>query len=240
MPARGLSLRIASMALSTALVLTATIVINVYVPATRGYFNIGETMIYLVALLFNPVTAAFAGGVGSALADIVLGYSIYAPATLLIKAAEGAVASILVRKMRGPRYGLFVLSLCTITAYLFMLLFVGYTFFVGEVELTFSGILTIRGFIEPISWIIIVPILIATPLYMLVRRRDEVGLILISLLLAGSIMIFGYFLYEWYLVGEYALVEVPVNLGQVVIGIAVALPIYTLIKKHFRELWRGI
>ncbi len=222
------------MALSTALVLAATVVINIYVPATRGYFNLGETMIYLVALLFDPLTAAFAGGVGSALADVVLGYTIYAPATLVIKAAEGALASTLVRRLRGRQRGIFALSMGTVAAYFVVILVIGYTLFVGEVELTLSGLLTLKGFIEPTSWILIASAAIATPLYILIRKKGEIGLILISLLSAGSIMILGYYLYEQLILGYYALAEVPVNLGQVVMGIAVAIPTYTLITKYTR------
>ena len=228
------------MALSTALVLAATIMINVYVPATRGYFNLGETMIYLVALLFDPLTAAFAGGVGSALADVVLGYTIYAPATLVIKAAEGALASTLVRRLRGGQRGLFALSMGTVAAYFSVVLVIGYTIFAGEIELTLSGLLTLKGFIAPTSWILIASAAVATPLYILVRRKGEIGLILISLLSAGSIMILGYYLYEQLVLGYYALAEVPVNLGQVVMGIAVAIPVYTLIRKYTRRLPESI
>ena len=223
------------MTLSTALVLAATVIINIYVPATRGYFNLGETMIYLVALLFDPLTAAFAGGVGSALADVVLGYTIYAPATLVIKAAEGALASTLVRRLRGRQRGIFALSMGTVAAYFVVILVIGYTLFVGEVELTLSGLLTLKGFIEPTSWILIASAAIATPLYILIRKKGEIGLILISLLSAGSIMILGYYLYEQLILGYYALAEVPVNLGQVVMGIAVAIPTYTLITKYTRR-----
>jgi len=229
------SLKAAGMALSTALVLAATVIINIYVPATRGYFNLGETMIYLVALLFDPLTAAFAGGVGSALADVVLGYTIYAPATLVIKAAEGALASTLVRRLRGRQRGIFALSMGTVAAYFVVILVIGYTLFVGEVELTLSGLLTLKGFIEPTSWILIASAAIATPLYILIRKKGEIGLILISLLSAGSIMILGYYLYEQLILGYYALAEVPVNLGQVVMGIAVAIPTYTLITKYTRR-----
>ncbi|MEM1654767.1 MAG: ECF transporter S component [Nitrososphaerota archaeon] len=239
MLARKQSLKAAEIALSTALVLAATIMVNVYVPATRGYFNLGETMIYLVALLFNPFTAAFAGGVGSALADIILGYTIYAPATLVIKAVEGAVASALFRRLRvGGRVGgraLLALSTGTVLAYSLLILIIGYTIFVGEVELTLSEFLRLRGFIDPVIWTFIASALIATPIYVLVRKRGEIGLILLSLLFAGSIMILGYYLYEQLILGYYALAEVPVNLGQVILGIAVAIPTYMLVRRHIQR-----
>lgn len=234
MLAKKQSLKAAEVALSTALVLAATIAVNIYVPATRGYFNLGETMIYLVALLFNSFTAAFAGGVGSALADIILGYTIYAPATLIIKAAEGAVASALIRRLKVGGRGLLALSMGTVLAYSSLILIIGYTIFVGEIELMFLEFLKLKGFIDPAIWTFIASALIATPIYVLVRRRGEIGLMLLSLLFAGSIMILGYYLYEQLILGYYALAEVPINLGQVILGIAVAIPTYMLVRRRIR------
>ncbi|MCS7172622.1 MAG: ECF transporter S component [Armatimonadetes bacterium] len=77
--------------LSVALVAVATLVIRIPVPATQGYINLGETMVYLTALLLGPVSGAVAGGVGSALADLLAGYTAFAPFTLVIKGIEGGL-----------------------------------------------------------------------------------------------------------------------------------------------------
>ena len=69
-------LGLALTAISTALVAVATIVFSFYVPQTRGFFNTGETMVFTAAILFGPVIGAFAGGVGSMLADVLLGLSL--------------------------------------------------------------------------------------------------------------------------------------------------------------------
>ncbi|MGB9842002.1 MAG: ECF transporter S component [Candidatus Bathyarchaeales archaeon] len=69
------------------------------IPATSGYFNIGETTIYIAALLFGPFVGALSGGIGAALADIYLGFSIFAPATLTIKGIEGAIVGYLNQKL---------------------------------------------------------------------------------------------------------------------------------------------
>ena len=61
------------------------------IPATGGYFNLGEATIYIAALLFGPFVGAFSGGVGAGLADIYLGYVYFAPGTLIIKGVEGAI-----------------------------------------------------------------------------------------------------------------------------------------------------
>ena len=85
----------------TSLVCVATMAFSVYVPHTRGFFNIGETIIYTTALLFGPFIGAFAGGVGSMVADIFLGYPYYAPATLIIKACEGGQSKNIAPGNRG-------------------------------------------------------------------------------------------------------------------------------------------
>jgi len=59
-------------------------------PST-SYFNLGEVAIYTIALTFGARSGAVAGGIGSALMDIILGYSIWAPFTFVIKGLEGFV-----------------------------------------------------------------------------------------------------------------------------------------------------
>ncbi len=228
-----LGLKTARLALSTALVTAATIVFTVYVPATRGYFNLGETMIYFTALFFGPLVGAFAGGVGSALADVILGYHIYAPATLLIKAAEGWAAGYLALKLTGREKTsrIFILSLIVSAGYLFAILLVGLYILSGEFEASFTLLMSIAGVIHPLIWYPLAVLGIATPLYLTVRSRKADGLLLLVLLLSGLIMVSGYFVYEQFILGYYALGELPVNFGQVVIGVAVAIPLYRAVKK---------
>jgi len=63
-----------------------------------GYVHLGDAMILLAALMLPWSWAGAAAGVGSAMADLFLGYSIYAPGTLLIKAGMAIVASLLLRR----------------------------------------------------------------------------------------------------------------------------------------------
>lgn len=93
---------VAVAAVFTAFVCVATMLFSIYVPSTEGFFNIGESMVFLSALLFGPFVGAFAGGVGSSLADLLLGYPHYAPATLVIKAREGYVVGVLNRS--NPKF----------------------------------------------------------------------------------------------------------------------------------------
>jgi uncharacterized membrane protein len=87
--------RLVRVALLTALVAVATLVLRVPMPATEGYINVGDAIIVSGALLFGGVVAGVSGGLGSALADGLGGYAHWAPFTLIIKGVEGLVIGIL-------------------------------------------------------------------------------------------------------------------------------------------------
>lgn len=87
--------RLLRTALFTALTCAATLVIQIPMPVTNGYVNIGDCFVLLGAWVLGPLYGAFAGGVGSALADLLSGYAFYVPGTLLIKAAMAVVAALL-------------------------------------------------------------------------------------------------------------------------------------------------
>ncbi len=83
---------LAASSIMAALVCVATIFIILPIPATQGYFNVGDAMVMVAALTFGPMVGAIAGGIGSSLADVIMGYSFYAPYTLVIKGLEGLIA----------------------------------------------------------------------------------------------------------------------------------------------------
>jgi len=91
--------RLAIAGVFAALAYVATAIFIIPIPATSGYFNLGETVIYIAALLFGSLVGAFSGGVGAAIADVFSGYSFFAPGTLVIKACEGTIVGFLSRKL---------------------------------------------------------------------------------------------------------------------------------------------
>ena len=99
------SVLVAQAGIMAALVAVATYAVQVPIPATKGYLNFGDIMIFVSAVAFGPVVGGFAGGVGSALSDVAGGYaSTYAPFTLVIKGAEGIIAGLIsngLSKKRG-------------------------------------------------------------------------------------------------------------------------------------------
>lgn len=229
----------------TALVCVVTMVFSIYVPSTRGFFNIGETMVYVAALLFGPFVGAFAGGVGSMFADVFLGYYYYAPATLVIKALEGGLVGFLGRRKplfskyhTGREWKIFTLEIGVLVGALVSL--IGFLYYSGIVEL-YSGIPqpespTSTIFIPMEFWLglgAFVALLIAVIAFV---SEPEFGWTVISTIFGGLLMVSGYFLYEQFFLGVFAVAEVPVNIGQMTIGLIVATPVVRIIQRTLPQL----
>lgn len=90
-------------ALFAALCCVATMLIHIPMPATNGYINLGDGMVLLGAFLLGPSYGFAAGGLGSMLADILLGYASYAPGTFIIKGVTALIAALVARNTHGKR-----------------------------------------------------------------------------------------------------------------------------------------
>ncbi|MDD3394124.1 MAG: ECF transporter S component [Anaerotignum sp.] len=75
--------------LLVALVTISTMIFQVPVSATQGYIHLGDSMILLIGVFFGARYGMVAGGVGSALADLLSGYAHWALFTLIIKGIMG-------------------------------------------------------------------------------------------------------------------------------------------------------
>lgn len=96
-------LSISTIGIFAALICVLTMLIVIPIPATQGFINVGDAGVMIAGLLLGPVIGGLAGGIGSALADIFLGYTIYAPATLIIKGLEGFVIGIIANPRKNNR-----------------------------------------------------------------------------------------------------------------------------------------
>ena len=65
---------------------------RVPVPGTGGYVHLGDIFVFFSAFAFGPVIGAIAGGVGCGLADILGGWAVWAPLTLIAHGVQGFVA----------------------------------------------------------------------------------------------------------------------------------------------------
>ncbi|MDR0884301.1 MAG: ECF transporter S component [Oscillospiraceae bacterium] len=81
-------------ALLAALVFVVTYLLSIPVPGTQGgYVNLGDAVIFLTALLVGNPWALLAAGLGSGLADLLAGATIYILPTVIIKGLMGFVVA---------------------------------------------------------------------------------------------------------------------------------------------------
>ena len=102
--------RMVSGGLLAAVVALMTAAVKLPVPATGGYMHPGDGAIFLAAYLIGP-WAAVPAALGSALADILGGYAVYALPTAFIKGAMGWIAGRMISGKKMIRNAL-VFILC--------------------------------------------------------------------------------------------------------------------------------
>jgi len=93
--------QIAAIGVMGALATIATMMFAFPIPATSGYFNFGDVIVQISALVFGPVVGALAGGLGSGLADLLGGWYTYVIPTAIIKGAEGYITGRLAGENEG-------------------------------------------------------------------------------------------------------------------------------------------
>ncbi len=87
--------RLAYLGLGVALVCISTMLIQVPIPATKGFLNLGDSIVMVLAVVFGARFAGISGAVGSALADVLSGYAYWAPWTFIIKGLEGLIVGVI-------------------------------------------------------------------------------------------------------------------------------------------------
>ncbi|MBO3840990.1 MAG: ECF transporter S component [Candidatus Brockarchaeota archaeon] len=225
---------VSSAALSTALVFMATASVSIYIPATRGYFNLGDSMIFLTALLFGPLVGFLAGGLGSMLSDLFLGYTVYAPATLIVKGVEGFLTAFLHeafagKESRATRLLMVFLPVPTVILGTMLVIFL----FTGEAEVSLLTIYSATIAYQPILFTILI-VLAASLIFILRVYRENLPLI-VPCFIGGFEMVLGYFLYELSLYQLGAVFEVPANFAQTFLGTLVAVPLYNAVAKRIGQ-----
>lgn len=114
--------------LLAALVCIATMLIKIPSPL-KGYLNLGDGVVLLCGFMLSPVYGFLAAGIGSALADLLLGYATYAPATFLIKGGMALILYFLFRLLQKKIGKIPALLIGGILAEIFMV--AGYFVFEG-------------------------------------------------------------------------------------------------------------
>ena len=234
-------------AMMTALVAITTFAIQLYIPATSGYFNIGEIIIYTSAIIFGPIIGGISGGVGAAIADLI-GYPIYAPGTLVIKFLEGFIIGFLVYNIdfnKTKKYWRFIgIGIGVLIGSVLALIGINYYSATWEIGIIYLG--TIEISVSSIVWIILGIVSGGLIIFASLRISLESAFYSIIILIGGSVMVLGYFIYEYFILYSIlsieliAFAEIPLNFGQALIGLVVSVPIIKILKKSIPSLDKNL
>lgn len=125
---------ICGLGLAIVFILTAYIAVPI---GQFGYVNVGDCAIFLFSTILPPSLSFLVGGIGSALADLHLGYTHYAIFTLFVKGIEAIIVSTCIH-----RFPTKVKLLSFILGAVFMVM--GYYFsdaiLYGDYVVAFSGV----------------------------------------------------------------------------------------------------
>ena len=227
-------------ALLTALVTVTTIAIAIPVPFTNGYVHPGDSMIFMAVLILGRRRGALAAGFGSALADVLLGYFVWAPFTLAIKACMAFCTGIIIEKCAERRRNL-ALSCAFVTAlwFVFNAAVGGVVLYAAQADAVyFAAALEASGDADALSAIVgaietrimaaalLIPaalILIAVVL----RKKENISVPLghiVGMTGGGLFMVFGYYIAGSLIYGNFAVAvfSIPANVAQFAGGFLIA------------------
>ena len=238
MAAREKTNKIIMTGLMIALTTVATMVIAIPVPFTNGYIHLGDSMIFISVLILGWRYGALAAGVGSALADLFLGYVHWVPWTLCIKGIMALMMGILIEKCIGNKRNTVIA--CIVTA-VFWLTFnfavnkvVEYQATNNAAALLSEDVPTVSelgAFLNSVQTQLMVAALLI-PCFLiiisLVIRKTEHIIIpvseIIGMTLGGLWMVFGYYIAGGIMYGNFAVsaFSIPMNMIQFAAGFLVA------------------
>jgi uncharacterized membrane protein len=222
---------VVAIGLCTALVAVSTMVFRLDIPATKGYFNLGDAAIFISALLLGPSVGMLAGGVGSAIADVI-GYPVFAPGTLVVKGIEGLMCGVIFRRLKSGGSRKASLALAGGVLALGAAMSIATSALGTEMDIALGNPFAQFSIVGVVGWDLwaVLLILFGLALAYVAVRKGESSAATISCAVAGLEMVAGYFLYEQLLLavgilpGILPIAEVFPNMAQALIGAAVAVP----------------
>ncbi|TFG73785.1 MAG: ECF transporter S component [Anaerolineales bacterium] len=146
-------------ALMAAMVFVLTVIPRFPVPATGGYIHLGDAGVIFAACAFGPGVAMAAGGLGTALADL-MGYPQWAIFSLLVHGLQGFIVGLVLRRKLN--------AVNLILSAVFSILIVTGGYFISGVILEGAAVAAIE--ILPNTLQALSGSLVGIPLYLAVRQ----------------------------------------------------------------------
>ncbi len=247
------SVNMALAGLMTLVVCVATMAFQMYFPLSQGYINACEGAIYVIALLFGPIIGGIAGGIGSMLANVFLGFNQYALGTLIFKGGEGLAVGLLGYKFRllfKRWWRLLGIIMCGGISGL--ILYVGIRYLTGFAEIyggvqpwwwssSLFGAYFQYGWWYTLvnvpwwTWLIISSCFGLLFLCLILNVDASVGWSALATIGGGLLIILGYFIIEQFFLGLPG-TSIATTTGQILLGIIIAIPIETAMRKISPEI----
>jgi len=89
--------KVALVAVMAAVACVMTLIVQIPVPGTKEFIHLGDIAANFAALAFGPWLGFLIAGGGMAIADLIGGWGIYAPGTLIIHGLQAVVVAFLGR-----------------------------------------------------------------------------------------------------------------------------------------------
>lgn len=129
---------------------------------TGGYVHFGDSIIYVASVFLGPIPGAIVGALGHSLADLLSGYVMFAPITLIVKGLMGyAIGKILYSKLTKTRF---------IVAAILSLNIVTFGYFLAEIPLFGFSAALIVFISSPIQWLMSV---IASSIFIPIINKNK-------------------------------------------------------------------
>ena len=119
-------------------------------------------------------------------------------------------------------------------------------YYTGEVELALGipQLITLNAVlsVSPIFWYVIGAFIVLLVTLMGLIFEPELGWMVFTTLLGGATMVTGYFIYQLFFlfplfgIEVVAFAEIPVNIGQMLIGLVVAIPVIKIVRRSIPQL----
>lgn len=246
--------------LMMAVTAVATMIIAIPVPFTNGYIHLGDSMVFISVMILGWRYGAIVAGIGSALADLFLGYVHWAPWTFLIKGIMALLMGFVIERAMGNKRNTGIAIIATAA------LWVGFNMGVNRIikyeaahnpsnllSEDIPDVTALGEFLNAVQGqLMLVALLI--PVFLIIiafaMKKKEHYIIPVSqilgMTLGGLFMVFGYYIAGGILYGNFAVsaFSIPMNMIQFVMGFLVASLITaalskTPVAKHFAYLPKG-
>lgn len=212
-------------ALMTAFVFITTSLIKIPIPFTNGYIHAGDMSIFIAGILLGPLHAAFAAGVGSALADFLGGYAHWVIPTLIIKSLMGLLIGYLSKPSTKTKPYLVAAIAIWVTAlavFIFTITQIGIEQIGILMELpTTADAVTLLGSIKTQLLSVLIGFPVLSLLLWYFKRHFKLSMNqLISMIISGIWMVLGYFIAGGLMYGNFvtSIFSVPWNIVQFGVG----------------------